>query len=301
MTRLIVEIRGGMRHGEKVVLPPGNQVRFGRTDLADVVIAHDDQMSGVHFDISWDGKTAFLRDKNSLLGTLLNGLPIVKSVVPHGGWIRAGRTDIMVYIENFSQMNASKNADPDPDLPIFDDEPSADAIAEEPPPEAVQALQFLRAESARKPLYTIVDTARSEAILPMLRESVERHQSLYEGAEGDALSDVAPYLVGPMLADSPLLSRLVENGWGKRWGIYFTSSSPFREVRRHFRRFLMIELEESSERVYFRFYDPLVFSDFWEVANPQQKRALGENIEFIFLPSDAESGAPPSQPERRRS
>lgn len=299
MTRLIVEIRGGMKHGEKVVLPPGNQVRFGRTDLADVVIAHDDQMSGVHFDISWDGKTALVRDKNSHFGTLLNGLPIVKSVVSHGGWIRAGRTDIMVYIENFSQIAAAQNAAPDPDLPILDDEPSADAPLDEPPPEAVHALQFLRAESAREPLYTIVDTARSDAILPMLQESVERHQSLYEGAEGDALADVAPYLVGPMLADSPLLSRLVEHGWGRRWGIYFTSQLPFREIRRHFRRFLLIELEASGERVYFRFYDPAVFSDFWKVATPQQKRALGENIQFVFLLSSAESAAQSLEDSRR--
>jgi hypothetical protein len=57
-------------------------------------------------------------------------------------------------------------------------------------------------------------------------------------------------------------------GWGKRWGIYLTSREKFVEVRRHFRRFLMVEFEETREQVYFRFYDPWVmgaFSKAWTV------------------------------------
>ncbi len=39
-----------------------------------------------------------------------------------------------------------------------------------------------------QPLWAILDAARDEAILPMLRESKAEFQSLYEGARGEQLS-----------------------------------------------------------------------------------------------------------------
>ena len=81
-----------------------------------------------------------------------------------------------------------------------------------------------------------------------------------------------------MRADSALLDKLVLEGWGKRWGIFCISHERFAEVRRHFRRFLMIELEESGERVYFRFYDPWVMKLFWSSCDARQQGELLNRI-----------------------
>lgn len=265
--RCIVEVRWGKLAGTKVAIEPGHTLRVGRTDRADLVIPHDGKLSSVHFELSWDGERCTLRDAESLTGTSLGGDPVTEASVPHGAWIQAGDTDFMVYFEGHT---------PPRDVPDEDDDDFIEYTKSNLPrlTAAQAALQTLRAHAAREPLYAIVDAARDPRILELLREHVEPHRSLYEGAEGESLDEVAPYLVGPMAPDSALLEKLVLEGWGKRWGIYCTSAEPFREVRRHFRRFLMVTLEETGERVYFRFVDPDVLVPFMEVATSEQKASL---------------------------
>ena len=81
-----------------------------------------------------------------------------------------------------------------------------------------------------------------------------------------------------------LLDRLVREGWGERWGIFLTSAAPFKEVRRHFRRFLMIEMLETTEKLYFRFYDPVILERFTKHWTPAQKRDVMDTISRLFVP-----------------
>lgn len=295
--RLIVEVRGGRANGTKAVIAPGATMRFGRTEIADVVVPYDELLSGVHFELSWDGQRCSLRDRKSHLGTTLDGAPVAKAEVPHGGWIRAGRTDFLVYVEGHGAREPRAEdleyEESDPAHGDGDGDGETDDLALEAPGEAdrrraaERALSELRAEASREPLYAILDAARDPRILDILRESVEKHQSLYEGTDGEALDDVAPYLAGPMQADSMLLDRLVLSGWGRRYGIYVTSPAPFREIRRHFRRFLMVDLTDSEEKVYFRFYDPGVMARFLACWTPAQRAALLEGVTRIFAEDDS--------------
>jgi hypothetical protein len=66
-----------------------------------------------------------------------------------------------------------------------------------------------------------------------------------------------------------VLKLLLEQGWGKGWASFFTSPAPFEEVRHHFRKFLMVQIEGGQE-VYFRFYDPRVMRDFLPAASPSE-------------------------------
>lgn len=270
--RLIVEVRWGPMNGRKVTIDPGASLSVGRTDLADLVIAHDKHLSGQHFSLEWDGKRATLRDLDSMEGTLLDGEPVKSANVGHGAWIRAGETDLSVYIED-------KVPPPeDEEEPPEDEDSRLDA--------ARSALRQLREEAEREPLFAILDAARDDRILELLRQSVEPHQSLYEGIQGEPMATVAPYLTGPFRSDSVLLDRLVMEGWGRRWGIYVTSQQPFKEVRRHFRRFLMVELEDTSAPVYFRFYDPWVMKTFWSVVTPLQAGDLLRPIGALLVEGD---------------
>ncbi len=272
--RFILEARWGKMAGQKAIIAPGSTLRVGRIDQADFEIAHDAHMSGLHFELAWDGKRCELKDLGSKEGTLLDGEAVKEGEVEHGAWIHAGETDFSGYIEDKIPPPEGED-DPEEDERYDEHERQ---LREEKRAEEVRrveaarkALEKLRGEGEGAPLYAIMDAARDDRILELLRQSVERYQSLYEGVQGEPMATVAPYLVGPFRQDSRLLERLVMEGWGKRWGIFLTSRESFREVRRHFRRFLMVELEESGERVYFRFYDPWVLGVFLPACSERQR------------------------------
>jgi hypothetical protein len=269
--RLIVEVRYGRLAGTKVAVEPGRSLKVGRTERADLVLAHDEHMSGVHFELTWDGARCALRDLGSAKGTRLGGQQVAEGDVPHGGWIQAGETDFMVYFEGNTPPGWRK----------LDAEARA---AEERRLEAAErALASLRASAAKVPIYAVLDGARDRRILELMRQHIETHQSLYEGVPGEVFEGMAPYLVGPMRKDSALLDRLFSEGHGKRWGIYITSREKFAEVRRHFRRFLMVQLETTNEEAYFRFYDPGVFRVFWLTCSASQRQRLAEKVQEIFV------------------
>ena len=235
----------------RVVLEPGRVLRVGRTALADFRVPADRQMSGVHFELAWDGERGVVRDRGSDKGTWVNGLQVSEGEVKSGGWLRAGDTLFMVYFEGVRARGGPADA-----------------------PEVMErkerALAALRGE--KKPLFALLDAARDKRVLEVLRGSVEEYQSLYDGVDGEAMAEVAPYLVG-LPRDGKLLERLVREGWGESWGVFLTNRGAFKEVRRHFRRILMVDVEEAGarpQRVYFRFYDPRVLRDFLPVCSVQQ-------------------------------
>jgi hypothetical protein len=118
-------------------------------------------------------------------------------------------------------------------------------------------------------------------LLKTCRDEVE---SLYDGFQGQLLEEYAPYLVR-LPADSSVLEVLAHEGWGRSWGVCLRSARPFKEVRRHFRRFLIVEEEETKEELYFRFYDPRVLRVFLPICTPRQAGLFFEDI-GCFLVED---------------
>lgn len=271
--RCIVEIRWGPLAGTKAVVSPGGSLKVGRTERADLAAPQDAKLSALHFQLTWDGRHCALEDLESAGGTRLNGAEVKRAEVGNGGWIQAGETDFMVYFEGHTP--------PPPDA----EEPSGREryLEERRRAAAKAALAELRAEQAAAPLHAVMDASRGERVLELLRESVEPHHSLYQGAPGDALEGVAPYLVGPFEQDSRLLERLVLEGWGRRWGVFCTTRRPFRELRRHFRRIQVAEVAETGARLYFRFFDPRVLRRFLPTCSPRQREELFGDIQTILV------------------
>lgn len=143
-------------------------------------------------------------------------------------------------------------------------------------------LQRLTAVEA--PLFAVLDAARTRQIPRLLQSAREEHQSLYEGPEAVKLSKVAPYLVS-LPSGSPTLTRIVNQGWGQSWGIYLSSRLPFKELRRHLRRFLLVEAEQTREPLYFRFYDPRVLRVFLPTCTPAQRHELFGQIDCFWMES----------------
>ncbi len=263
--RAIVEVRWGRLRGKKMVLDPGASIRVGRTERADFVVEHDRQMSAVHFELRWNGAECQLKSVTSDAETSLNGEPVITAAVENGDWIKAGETIFSVYFEERT-----------------------------PPRRGAGAGMTLSRESALAalaspggPLFAVLDAARDDRILEIVRESVEEYRSLYEGIQGEALADVAPYLVALPRA-ARLLGRLVEEGWGKRWGIYLVSERPFDEVRTHLRRFLMVVNEADEKRLYFRYYDPCTLRVFLPSTTARQAAELFGPILAFF--TEGQSG-----------
>ncbi|HVK66855.1 MAG TPA: DUF4123 domain-containing protein [Polyangium sp.] len=293
MQRAILELRWGPEGGTKKVLSPGDRLRIGRKTKAQWVVP-DKHMSGVHFEVAYDGTRVEVRDLKSAGGTLVGGQKITDAeALGNGGWIRAGETDFMVYLEGATppeevEIDQMLAADPDELAPLAARwlEENREQILRDKRKKAARRAEALdRLRKVEGPLYVVLDAARTDRILTVVRESVDRYRSLYEGIDGEALEDVAPYLV-ELSPTSPLLPRLVEEGWGNRWGIFVEYPRDFKELRRHLRRFLMVADADTRKKFYFRFYDPVVLREFLPTCTPKQRAELFGEI-GAFLVEDA--------------
>jgi hypothetical protein len=121
-----------------------------------------------------------------------------------------------------------------------------------------RSLEHLRTQPA--PVFALLDAARDDGILPLLRRYREPFRNLYDGESAERLENLAPYLLS-VSRDSKLLAELVHQGWGKSWGVYLTCDLGLPEVRKHLRHFLIVDGGEDM-KLYFRFYDPRVLRSF---------------------------------------
>ncbi|KZL15277.1 DUF4123 domain-containing protein [Pseudovibrio sp. Ad26] len=166
--------------------------------------------------------------------------------------------------------------------------------------------------------YAIIDGQWCEDIYGrLLGDENTNWCSLIAGELAQELALTAPYLVR-LEQDSDLTNWLIEEGWGKGWGIYFLASkSKAKELyrtpppeslkqqvergafvaspdisedeatdvvllRRHFRRYLRVEFESDGRLVRFRFFDPAVLRVWLLSTNPMETQAFfGPITDFI--------------------
>ncbi len=249
---VFLEVQSGSQAGKRIPVERGHVLRVGRTERADAVFPDDTHLSGLHFSLGWEGTDCRLSDLNSRNGVLVNGQAMTTVVLRDGDLIVAGNTKFLLRVV------------PDEPVTVASDLAALAIPAVTTPQERL--LPLMRRDL--QPLYAILDAARDIRILALLVTYREECQSLYEGQQGAELAQVAPYLVR-LAPDSKLLEALVKEGWGKSWGVYFTCTSEFQEVRRHLRHFLQVKLPD-GEQVYFRYYDPRVMRIFLPTCVPQE-------------------------------
>jgi len=252
--RVVLEIPAGPFTGRKIELRLGQTASVGRTSRAQYAIPHDALLASVHFVLEWEGDICRIRDLASVSGLLVNGYRVTRTPLRQGDEIVAGSTTFFVRYEE----DVRREPGPSRDASYL---PSSSSAAS-PEERLLDALRF-----QYQPLFAILDAARDPRVLKLLKASDAEYKSLYEGVQAEVLADCAPYLVSLPL-DS-FLEGLVREAWGQSWGIYLTSREPFREVRKHFRHFLLVK-RESGEELYFRFYDPRVLRVFLPTCSPAQ-------------------------------
>lgn len=260
--RIYLEIIGGPHIARTIALNPGDISRVGRAEKADWHLSDDKELSDIHFTITADGQSGLLYDLGSKSGTFLNGSQTSFAKIEHGDLIRAGNSTFAVFLENGIPVDSGKTA--------------GSALITTPLSKLIRVLR-----SSRQSLFAVLDAARDSRILPLLKASNARFQSLYNGASETQLAEVAPYLVDFSKAD-PFLEQVIRHGWGKAWGIFCTSSYSFAEIRKHFRHFLMV-LSPEGEYLYFRFYDPGVLRSFLPVCKQSEIEDFFGPIEDYWI------------------
>ena len=152
----------------------------------------------------------------------------------------------------------------------------------------VNELLRISAElSVSSNLYMLVDAARAKPIHPRLLalDRVTQTRSLYQGDIGVNLGHLSPWLV--TITEHPDIAWLAETGFGQSWGLFVVSDVAFEDVRRHLRKFNLVQRPDGRQLV-FRFYDPRVMRGFLPVCGPEELRQFFGPIQ-AFLVETAEA------------
>jgi hypothetical protein len=121
------------------------------------------------------------------------------------------------------------------------------------------SLQDLRRMAADGRLFAVLDACDEPTVPPKVAElGPEKAMSLFKGDAEHRQWSVAPYLA---LVDEKLLEWIVTALWAKPWGVFAVSEADLESLRKHFRRFLIVQ-DPEGETMYFRYYDPRILAAF---------------------------------------
>jgi len=132
-------------------------------------------------------------------------------------------------------------------------------------------------------VYTVLDGASVEQLPQLLWEHEPENICLYRGELEPDMAAVAPYLV-KLEYDHPFTKLICEQGWGNHWGIFAITPAEvnIRDMRKHFRRFLMVYSPE-NKLIYFRYYDPRVLRVYLPTCNAEETKIVFGPISCYIL------------------
>ncbi|HZS53880.1 MAG TPA: DUF4123 domain-containing protein [Bryobacteraceae bacterium] len=105
-------------------------------------------------------------------------------------------------------------------------------------------------------VFAILDGAQDDRISYEVESTFCEHDCLYAGDLPLELQRAAPYIV-QIDRDDRIARFILENGWGKSWGVFLRADTGLKSVRKHLRSLLRVK-DERGSRLIFRFYDPRV-------------------------------------------
>jgi hypothetical protein len=112
---------------------------------------------------------------------------------------------------------------------------------------------------------------------------------LYRGELEPDMAEVAPYLVR-LEPEAPFTQWLLEQGWGRHWGVFARARADLKTMRRHLRGFLMVQ-GPPDRQLYFRYYDPRVLPLFLPTCDITQLKRVFGPITYYFCETNSGSEA----------
>lgn len=263
--RVVLEILDGPLAGRTVELTQGESVSVGRTAKAQLMLPHDNFLSGLHFLIEFGGNGVILRDCNSSNGTWVNGERVTERPLGDGDQLSAGQTRFRIY--SHSDEAPGRSSTVLFAVPKFEDKTGVhniEAIAFTP--EQQRVLEYLKQLPA--PLYALLNAGIEQHVPHVVMSSGEMFQFLPEGLAIDLIQPPPIYLVH-LPTTSELLSRLIKEGWGKPWIAFFTCSHPLPEIAKHLRNLFLLSTA-AGQRFYLRYFDPRLLQLLLPAFTPQE-------------------------------
>lgn len=129
-------------------------------------------------------------------------------------------------------------------------------------------------------VWVILDGARERRIYGHVVDTYLESSCLYSGPLPPALEVAAPYLV-QLEYDDRLTRRVIEEGWGRSWGVFLKSPTSLKQLRRHLRGFLVVR-DPHGKRLVFRYYDPRVLRIYLPTCTADELRAVFGPIETFW-------------------
>jgi hypothetical protein len=139
-------------------------------------------------------------------------------------------------------------------------------------------------------LFAVLDGARHEDIYLQVRGAPNKAHCLYSGSMTPELESAAPWLVELDEGHDAFSEYLAHEGYGESWGVFFLSKASMRDLRKHFRKFLLVKREDGT-KLYFRYYDPRVLRVYLPTCDADELSTIFGPVEHYVLegrqPSDS--------------
>ncbi|MQY46488.1 DUF4123 domain-containing protein [Rhizobiales bacterium RZME27] len=130
-------------------------------------------------------------------------------------------------------------------------------------------------------LFAIIDASRNPNVIStVLQAMTDECECLYRGQARENHADSSPWLV-KIGSNTSTLDWIMEEVYGTRGCIFFTSSNSLDWNANHFRKFIKVK-NSAGELIFFRFFDPLLFNGFVDVFSRQQREAFFDGIGTVY-------------------
>jgi hypothetical protein len=121
-------------------------------------------------------------------------------------------------------------------------------------------------------VFVVLDAASIPGLLEQLDALHPDYQCLRAGVMKPDIAEVAPYLVR-LTPGTEFTTWVLDQGWGKHWGIFALAQAELREMRRHFRTLTMV-YDPDGKLLLFRFYDPRVLRKYLPTCNQLELQSM---------------------------
>ncbi|MCO6382859.1 DUF4123 domain-containing protein [Oceanicola sp. 502str15] len=113
---------------------------------------------------------------------------------------------------------------------------------------------------------------------------------LYQGQSADDFARHAPY-IAEVEPGSRAADWLIEESWGKGWGVWLRTTRSMTQLRAHFRKFTQLYNPDEDRWYVFRFYAPETLRRVVPVLPPSEFSAFTQDIGAVIAANGDGSAA----------
>ncbi len=140
-------------------------------------------------------------------------------------------------------------------------------------------------------VYAVLDAAKVFGLPELLETSGLAYRSLFKGKAAQEYADTAPYVVR-LLREHSLTRRLLRAtdpedplGWTAGPGLFVQTPLSLTGLQIALRKFTMLPDAAQNRRLYFRFYDPVVFRTVMVNAQPEFTERFMRGLRHVVFAS----------------